>query len=101
MSQAGGGQPAARSAQAANHLLRPQLIDLINRAEDFPLTVLLAPAGSGKSTLLRQWMHSGRQASRFAVLNLDARHNAPVPFFASLIKVIKQSCNSIQRLWLI
>ncbi|MBA56903.1 MAG: hypothetical protein CMK89_20835 [Pseudomonadales bacterium] len=100
MSQAGGGQPAARSAQAANHLLRPQLIDLINRAEDFPLTVLLAPAGSGKSTLLRQWMHSGRQASRFAVLNLDARHNAPAPFFASLIKVIKQSCKHFDAYYL-
>ena len=87
-------------SQAANHLLRPQLIELINRAQDFPLTVLLAPAGSGKSTLLRQWMRSGRQCSGFAVLNLEVRHNAPAPFFASLIKVIKQSCKQFDAYYL-
>lgn len=81
-----------RERPPASHLLRPSLIDLINRAEDYPLTVLLAPAGSGKSTLLRQWIISGRQHAMFASLPLEARHNKPAPFFASLIRAIKQSC---------
>ncbi|RLU04098.1 MAG: hypothetical protein D9N11_00675, partial [Ketobacter sp.] len=46
------------------------------------------------------WMHSGRQAARFAVLNLEARHNAPAPFFASLIKVIKQNCKQFDAYYL-
>ncbi|RLT96354.1 LuxR C-terminal-related transcriptional regulator [Ketobacter sp.] len=101
MSQHGSGPTAAgRSVLASNHLVRPQLIDLVNRAEDYPLTVLLAPAGSGKSTLLRQWLRSGRQSSRFAVLNLEPAHNAPAPFFAALIKAIKQSCKHFDAYYL-
>lgn len=85
---------------AGSLLLRPSLIDLINRAEDYRLTVLLAPAGSGKSTLLRQWLKSDRQHALFATLPLEVSHNKPAPFFASLIKAIKKSCVDFEAYYL-
>ncbi|HAG94174.1 MAG: hypothetical protein CMK83_03740 [Pseudomonadales bacterium] len=94
------GDNEASGKRSSNNLLRPQLIDLVNRAEDYRLTVLLAPAGSGKSTLLRQWLRSGRQNTRFAVLNLEPRHHSPAPFFSSLIKTIKQSCAQFDAYYL-
>mgnify|MGYP003683154389 CR=1 FL=1 len=101
MSQVDANEPVMASRKrSSSNLLRPQLIDLINRAEDYRLTVLLAPAGSGKSTLLRQWIKSGRQESRFAVLNLESSHNSPAPFFSSLIKTIKQSCEHFDAYYL-
>lgn len=92
--------PLVSHGLVANQLIRSSLIDLINRAEDFRLTVLLAPAGSGKSTLLRQWLKSGRQHALFASLPLEPRHNKPAPFFFSLIKAIKQSCTDFDAYYL-
>lgn len=37
---------------------REELLELLRHCEQFPLTVLLAPAGSGKSTLLAHWQAS-------------------------------------------
>lgn len=84
----------------SNNLIRPYLIDLLNRADSYKLTVLLAPAGSGKSTLLNQWVKSGRQKALFSILNLESRHNNPAPFFSSLIKTVKQSCKDFDAYYL-
>ncbi len=72
------------------HLLRKDLLQLLDHSQEVALTLLLAPAGSGKSTLLRDWQQ-GRPGLRTAMLSLNAGDADPVRFFRRLGATLRQA----------
>lgn len=62
---------------------RADLVALLNRADNYALTLLLAPAGSGKSTLLMQWRNTHPELP-LAVINLDQCDADPSHFLNRL-----------------
>lgn len=77
---------------------RAELLELLGRCEQFPLTVLLAPAGSGKSTLLAHWQ-AGGSTRRVAYFPLQARDNEPVRFFRQLAEGIRVEVEDFDVSW--
>lgn len=79
-------------------LLREDLLHLLCRCEDFPLTLLLAPAGSGKSTLLGHFraQHGPRVVAYYAI---QARDNDPQRFFRRLIECIRAQVSDFDFSW--
>lgn len=77
---------------------RDELLELLCRCQQFPLTLLLAPAGSGKSTLLAHWQAS---QSRRSVIHysLQARDNEPVRFFRHLAESIRGQVEDFDVSW--
>lgn len=75
--------------EPGSRIIRPELLDLLDRSEDYSLTLLLAPPGFGKSTLLQQWRqrHPDRQ---LVALMLDPRDADPVHFFARLTDALRK-----------
>lgn len=77
---------------------RAELLELLCRCEQFPLTLLLAPAGSGKSTLLAQWQ-AGRPFGSVVHYPLQARDNEPVRFFRHLAESIRAQVEDFDLSW--
>lgn len=79
-------------------VLREDLLHLLCRAEDFPLTLLLAPAGSGKSTLLSHFRasHSARAVAYYPI---QASDNDPQRFFRRLIECIRAQVSDFDFSW--
>ena len=77
---------------------RAELLALLCRCEQFPLTLLLAPAGSGKSTLLAHWQ-SGQPCSCVVHYPLQARDNEPVRFFRQLAESIRSQVEGFDISW--
>ncbi len=71
-----------------NQVVRPRLIELLDKGLDRPLILVSAPAGYGKTTLLAGWL---RQASiRSAWLSLDKRDNDPLHFLQYFLSALHQ-----------
>ncbi|WP_426563736.1 LuxR C-terminal-related transcriptional regulator [Angustibacter sp. McL0619] len=65
-------RPVFARALPGNWVPRPRLDQLLDRATQRPLTVVVAPAGAGKSAMLRGW--AAQQSSRrHRVLWIDCR----------------------------
>lgn len=87
--------PAARTNAALPDppgpctIIRSGLLARLDQSNQFPITLILAPAGSGKSTLLRQWqtMRPSRKSVR---LSLQVQDRDPVHFLRRLINGIRQ-----------
>ena len=77
---------------------REELLELLRHCEQFPLTVLLAPAGSGKSTLLAHWQAS-RAPGSVVHYPLQARDNEPVRFFRHLAEAIRAQVEDFDVSW--
>ncbi|AMR66589.1 LuxR C-terminal-related transcriptional regulator [Aquipseudomonas alcaligenes] len=77
---------------------REELLELLRHCEQFPLTVLLAPAGSGKSTLLAHWQASRARGS-VVHYPLQARDNEPVRFFRHLAEAIRAQVEDFDVSW--
>lgn len=79
-------------------VLREDLLHLLCRSQDFPLTLLLAPAGSGKSTLLSHFRahYSHRPVAYYAI---QARDNDPQRFFRRLIECIRAQVSDFDFSW--
>ena len=77
---------------------REELLELLRHCEQFPLTVLLAPAGSGKSTLLAHWQAS-RAPGSVVHYPLQARDNEPVRFFRHLAESIRAQVEDFDVSW--
>ena len=67
---------------------RGELLQLFDRARDYALTLLLAPAGSGKSTLMMQWRRQHADLAP-AIVSLGRRDADPVHFFHHLDRAIR------------
>lgn len=77
---------------------RDELLALLCRCEQYPLTLLLAPAGSGKSTLLAHWQ-AGRERRSVVHYPLQARDNEPVRFFRQLAEGIRAQVEGFDISW--
>lgn len=76
----------------ADAIQRPRLLQLLERSEEVPATLLLAPAGSGKSTLLADW-YRRLEARRHAIawLSLDPDDNEPLRFLTYLVAALTRA----------
>lgn len=61
-----------------NYILRQDLLALLKKGREHPLTLTVAPAGSGKTTLLEQYRAHLAQYepnTKVCFLNVSDRHN--------------------------
>jgi LuxR family maltose regulon positive regulatory protein len=74
-------------------VLRPRLIERLDRGTASRLTLVSAPAGFGKTTLLTEWLAAGpaRPAGERLVawLSLDRADNDPASFWAYVIAALR------------
>jgi LuxR family transcriptional regulator, maltose regulon positive regulatory protein len=68
---------------------RPRLLEKIQAALNYPLTLISAPAGFGKTTLLSEWIHYGQSRIPSAWLSLEETENDPVRFWDYLIAALQ------------
>ena len=77
-----------RPPPRAEHVGRPELLELLRDGVARPLTVLTAPPGFGKTTLLADW--AAREERRaVAWLSLDEDDNDPGRFFSYVIEALR------------
>jgi LuxR family maltose regulon positive regulatory protein len=67
---------------------RPQLIERLDAALTYPVTLISAPAGSGKTSALRTWV--ARHEATIAWLALDPEDNDPTRFWTYVIAALQQ-----------
>ena len=75
-----------------NLVLRPRLIERLNRGLHRKLTLISAPAGFGKTTLVSEWAAScshNRPEIRVAWLSLDEEDSDPVRFLTYVVAAIR------------
>ncbi|UVE19074.1 LuxR C-terminal-related transcriptional regulator [Pseudomonas sp. LS44] len=87
-----------RCAVLPTGVIRDDLLELLDRSEDFPLTLIMAPAGSGKSTLLAHWLSRPRRR-RTLYYTLQARDNEPLRFFRRLLEAIRTKVADFDLSW--
>ena len=68
-------------------VLRPLLMERLNKGMCHRLTLISAPAGFGKTTLVSEWIASCGQP--FAWLSLDEGDNDPVRFISYLVAALQ------------
>jgi LuxR family maltose regulon positive regulatory protein len=66
-------------------IVRPRLLELLDRGMDRPLTLVSAPAGSGKTELLAQWIEARRAPGPVAWVPLGRDDADPHRFWADVI----------------
>ncbi len=75
-----------------NGVLRPRLVDRLNKGINRKLTLIAAPAGFGKTTLVGEWVnccgHNELQA-RTAWLSLDNEDSDPSRFLTYLVAALR------------
>src|SRR5215216_4604000 len=71
-----------------NLVPRPQLIERLDAALAYPVTLISAPAGSGKTSALRTWV--ARHEATVAWLSLDPEDNDPTRFWTYVIAALQR-----------
>jgi len=83
-----------------DHVLRPHLIEYLNRGLDLNLTLVSAPAGFGKTTLVLSWLKACQKPSIW--LSLDENDNDLAIFLTYIIAVVRtrypQACENTKGL---
>src|SRR5690606_23971795 len=69
-------------------IARPRLLELLDQATRFPLTIVTAPAGYGKTSLLSDW--ASRQQVPVAWYALDEADNSFEQFLLTFISAIRR-----------
>lgn len=80
-------------AQAGRSIIvRARLLDMLRRAADTPLSLIVAPAGYGKTTLLSSWAALVTQrGAGCAWLSLDGGDNDAARFWAALAAAFERA----------
>jgi LuxR family maltose regulon positive regulatory protein len=73
-----------------NLIVRPQLLERLDRGLDRKLILVMAPAGYGKTTLINQWL--ARQSASVAWLSLDKYDD-------DLGRFVRYFCAALQSWW--
>ncbi|MFN8377870.1 MAG: LuxR C-terminal-related transcriptional regulator [Anaerolineae bacterium] len=76
-----------RGAEGANIVRRGRLLGVLNRALNYPLTLIIAPAGYGKTTLLQGWLAELDCAS--AMVALDAHDSSVGAFLTCMVSAVQ------------
>jgi LuxR family transcriptional regulator, maltose regulon positive regulatory protein len=70
-------------------ILRPRLMDLLNKGMQVSVTLVSAPTGFGKTTLLSSWVQSLPQEHPYvAWLSLDEGDNEPLSFWIYVLTAL-------------
>lgn len=76
----------------AKSVLRPRLLEKLNRGLDSRLILISAPAGFGKTTLLVQWLQSLALPALW--IALEEADDDPIRFFTAWITCLRQAIPS-------
>jgi LuxR family maltose regulon positive regulatory protein len=76
-------------------VIRPRLLERLNRANNYKLTLLSAPPGFGKTTLAVQWLKSSQ--TPFSWISLDPQDNDPARFWRYFIQALENFKPGINR----
>ncbi|MEZ4710178.1 MAG: LuxR C-terminal-related transcriptional regulator [Caldilineaceae bacterium] len=76
-------------------VLRPRLLERLQKGVQRRLTLISAPAGFGKTTLISAWVTSRRQPT--AWLSLDAEESNPIRFLIYLIAALQRVAPSVGK----
>ncbi|MDH3566602.1 MAG: hypothetical protein OEM61_04500, partial [Desulfobacteraceae bacterium] len=76
-----------RSPVPADHVHRPELLDLLEKDRRRPLVLVSAPAGYGKSTLVSCWLEGCQRPS--AWLSLDKSDNDLRQFLSYFVAAVQ------------
>jgi LuxR family maltose regulon positive regulatory protein len=80
----------------AGAIVRPRLVDRLQRGIDGKLTLISAPPGFGKTTILAQWLSQIPPADRSrAWVSLDAGDSGVVPFWTYVIAALQTAAPGI------
>ena len=78
-------------------VVRPRLMDQIDRGAERPLTLISAPAGFGKTTLLSAWLQD--QGGCFSWISMDRNDDDPRIFLRYFVTAVHRNfpgiCNDI------
>jgi ATP/maltotriose-dependent transcriptional regulator MalT len=72
----------------AASVTRPRLLQVLRRAGEVPLSLVVAPAGWGKTTVVMDWLEHDRISA--AWVSLDVSENDPKRFWSYLIAAVRQ-----------
>ena len=81
-----------------NMVLRPRLIERLNRGLQRKLTLISAPAGFGKTTVVSEWVSScsqNRPEIRVAWVSLDEEDSDPARFLTYVVAAIRKTAPEI------
>src|SRR3712207_2520571 len=81
-----------RTAKATETVERTLLLNELNRAEFYPMTLVIAPAGYGKTTLVCQWKEKQlAKNQRIGWYSLDESDNKTEQFSAYFTAALSQA----------
>ncbi|WP_386695435.1 MULTISPECIES: HTH-type transcriptional regulator MalT [unclassified Lonepinella] len=83
------------SYRLQNSVIRERLIQLLDKACEYPLVLINAPAGYGKTTLISQWINS-QQPKNVGWYSLDESDNNPERFATYFCAALSQAINAEQ-----
>ena len=67
---------------------RGELLDVLDRGVQGPLTLITGPPGAGKTTLLSAWLAQRRLPGVVAWLSVDAADTTPAQFWSAVIEAV-------------
>lgn len=91
----------SHSSRLQHIVIRSRLLNLLEKANDYPLVLINAPAGYGKTTLLSQWAESQSQLGWYSLDESDNETERFIAYFrAALAKAtgveLVQTANNAQ-----
>ena len=89
------GHETASPAPRSDEVVRPRLLEAMDRGTRAKLTLIVTPAGYGKSTLAAQWQRRAEQARCW--ITLDQNDNDPLVFFDYLVGALTRSIRAFAR----
>lgn len=84
---------------SAQYVRRPRLLDLMDAAATYPLTIISAGAGAGKTTLAAGW--AAERAEATAWISLDSTDRDPSQFWAGIstaLQTLVPECGARARM---
>ena len=73
---------------------RGDLLDVLDRGVQGPLTLITGPPGAGKTTLLSAWLAQRRLPGVVAWLSVDAADTTPAQFWSAVIEAVDHAGES-------
>ncbi|KGQ70311.1 transcriptional regulator MalT [Chelonobacter oris] len=81
----------SHSSRLQHIVIRSRLLNLLEKAQDYPLVLINAPAGYGKTTLLSQWAETRRHLGWYSLDESDNECERFIAYFrAALAKATDQ-----------
>ena len=70
--------------------MRPRLLEFLERAPEYKISLISAPTGYGKTTLLAQWRVAVETSLPIGWVSLDEQDNDPVRLWIHIVEAVRQ-----------